>query len=67
MCLISLELIKGWSNGGVVLGLTFGAAWWRVDVEPLVVAAPMQVLELVLVLVVLDGRAAPVVVLKAAG
>ena len=59
--------MKGRSNGGVVLGLSVGAAWWRVGVEPLMVAAPMQVLDLVLVLVVLDGRAAPVVVLKAAG
>ena len=62
-----MELIKGWSNGDVVLGLSVGAAWWRVGVEPLVVAAPMQVLDLVLVLVVLDGRAVPMVVLKTAG
>ena len=67
MCLISLELIKGWSNGGVVLDLSVGAAWWRVGVEPLVVVEPMQVLDLVLLLVVIDGRAAAMVVLKAAG
>ena len=66
MCLIRLELIEGWSNGGVVLGLSVGAAWWRVGVEPLVMAASMQVLYLVLVLVVLNGRAAPIV-LKRAG
>ena len=47
--------------------LSVGTAWWRVGVEPLVVAAPMQVLDLVLVLVVLYGRAALMVVLKAAG
>ena len=67
MCLISLELIKGWSKGGVVLGVSVGAAWWRVGVEQLVVAAPTHVLDLLLVLVVLDGRTAPVVMLNAAG
>ena len=67
MCLITLELIKGWSKGGVVLGVSVEAAWFRVCVEPLEVAAPTQVLDLLLVLVVLDGHAAPVVVLKAAG
>ena len=50
----------------MVLGLSIEAAWWRIGVEPLVVAAPMQVLDLVLVLMILDGRAAPMVVLKAA-
>ena len=44
--------------------MSFEAAWWRVGVEPLVVAAPMLVLDLVLVLVVLDGHAASMVVLK---
>ena len=66
MCLISLKLFKGWSNGGVVLGLSVGA-WWRVGIESLVVAAPMQVQDRVLVLVVLADRAAPTVVLKVAG
>ena len=65
MCLISLELIKEWSKGGVVLGVSDGAVWWRVGVEPVVVAAPTQVLNPLLALVMLDGRAAPVVVLKA--
>ena len=50
-----------------MLSLSVGAAWWRVGVEPLVVAAPTQVLDLLLLLVVLDGSAAPAVVLKAAG
>ena len=67
MYLISLWQIKGWSKGGVVLRVSVGAAWWRVGVKLLVVAAPTQVLDLLLILVVLDGRAAPVVVLKAAG
>ena len=51
----------------MALGLSFGAAWCRVGAEPLVMAAPMEVLELMLVLGVLDGSAAPVVVLEAAG
>ena len=66
MCLINLELIKGWSKGRVVLGVSVRAVWWRAGVEPLVVAAPTQVLDPLLVLVMLDGRAAPVVMLKAA-
>ena len=64
--MINLELIKGWSKGRVVLGVSVGAVWWRFGVEPLVVAAAMQVLDPLLVLVMLDGCAAPVVVLKAA-
>ena len=66
MCLINLKLIKGWSKGRVVLGVSVGAVWWRIGVESLVVAAPTQVLDPLLVLVMLDGRAAPAVVLKAA-
>ena len=66
LSLISLELISRWSNGGVVLGLSIGASWWRVGVELMVVAALMEVLDLALVLGVLDDRAALMVVLKAA-
>ena len=40
-----------------ILGLSVGIAWWTLGVEPLVVAEQMQVLDLVLVLVILDGLA----------